>query len=136
MKGKLRALAEPIARMANKQDECTGRFWEGRFKAQRIIDEAGLLACSMYVDLNPVRAAMADSPDDSVQTSAYDRIEAGKGKQIASAAFDLLPVSTEQAGRRLRETPVDQLRKEAARQAASSDRTQDSPGRLACSAGT
>ena len=23
----MRALAEPIARMANKQDECTGRFW-------------------------------------------------------------------------------------------------------------
>jgi hypothetical protein len=108
----MRALAEPIARMANKQDECTGRFWEGRFKVQRIVDEAGLLACSMYVDLNPVRAAMAASPDESVQTSAYDRIEASQGKQIASAAFDLRPVPTEQAGRRLRETPVDQLRKE------------------------
>ncbi len=59
----MRALSEPIARLANKQDECTGRFWEGRFKAQRIVDEAGLLACAMYVDLNPVRTALADSPD-------------------------------------------------------------------------
>ena len=42
----MRALSEPIARMANRQDECTGRFWEGRFKAQRIVDEAGLLACA------------------------------------------------------------------------------------------
>lgn len=102
----MRALAEPIARMANKQDECTGRFWEGRFKAQRIIDEAGLLACAMYVDLNPVRAALAQGPDDSLHTSAYDRIEGAKGKQIASAAFDLVPVPTEQAGQEIRETPI------------------------------
>jgi REP element-mobilizing transposase RayT len=74
----MRSLAEPIARMANRQDECTGRFWEGRFKAQRIVDEAGLLACAMYVDLNPVRAAIADTPESSLHTSAYDRIEAGR----------------------------------------------------------
>ena len=108
----MRALAEPIARMANKQDECTGRFWEGRFKAQRIVDEAGLLACSMYVDLNPVRASIVESPAESVHTSAYDRIEGSKGEKIAAAAFDLKPVSTEEAGRRIRETPVEELREQ------------------------
>ncbi len=102
----MRALSEPIARLANKQDECTGRFWEGRFKAQRIVDEAGLLACAMYVDLNPVRAALADSPDGAVYTSAYDRIQAERGEQISSAAFDLVSVSAEQAGKHLRETSV------------------------------
>jgi REP element-mobilizing transposase RayT len=106
----MRALSEPIARMANRQDECTGSFWEGRFKAQRIADEAGLLACAMYVDLNPVRAAMVDSPEQAMHTSAYDRIESSKGRQIESAAFDLLPVSTEQAGKTIRETPLDELR--------------------------
>ena len=106
----MRALAEPIARMANKQDECTGRFWEGRFKAQRIVDEAGLLACSMYVDLNPVRAAMADSPETSEHTSAYDRAKARRGAELPSAAFDLKPIPTEEAGRQTRETPVDELR--------------------------
>ena len=108
----MRALAEPIARMANKQDQCTGRFWEGRFKAQRIIDEAGLLACSMYVDLNPVRAAIAESPAESVHTSAYDRIEGSKGGKIASAAFDLKPIPTDEAGRDIRETPVEELREQ------------------------
>ncbi len=95
----MKALCEPIARMANLQDECTGHFWEGRFKAQRIVDEAGLLACSMYVDLNPIRAAMANSPEESVHTSAYDRIGGTKGKLMPSAATDLVVVERDEAGR-------------------------------------
>jgi REP element-mobilizing transposase RayT len=110
----MRSLAEPIARMANRQDECTGRFWEGRFKAQRIVDEAGLLACAMYVDLNPVRAAMEEAPESSQHTSAFDRIEASKGKRIPSAAFDLVPVPTKEEGKKTRNTPVDELRRQRA----------------------
>jgi REP element-mobilizing transposase RayT len=105
----MRALSEPIARMANKQDECTGRFWEGRFKAQPLVDEAGLLACAMYVDLNPVRAALAENPEQSIHTSAYDRIRGNKGEEILSAACELIPVSTAEAGSQLRDTPVDKL---------------------------
>lgn len=108
----MRALSEPIARLANRQDECTGRFWEGRFKAQRIADEAGLLACAMYVDLNPVRAALAESPELSEHTSAYDRIHGEQGQQIDSAAFDLVPVANEAAGEEIRNTPVDELRQQ------------------------
>ena len=93
----MRALAEPIARIANREDECTGRFWEGRFKAQRIVDDAGLLACAMYVDLNPVRAAMARSLEESLHTSVHDRIEAEKGTQIPSAAFDLVPITVQES---------------------------------------
>ena len=93
----MRALAEPIARIANREDECTGRFWEGRFKAQRIVDDAGLLACAMYVDLNPVRAAMACSLEESLHTSVHDRIEAEKGTQILSAAFDLVPITAQES---------------------------------------
>jgi hypothetical protein len=66
----------------------------------------------MYVDLNPVRAAMADSPDASIHTSAYDRIEAERGKQIPSAALDLKAIPTNEAGRKIRETPVGELRQE------------------------
>jgi hypothetical protein len=57
----MRALSDPIARRANSEEKCTGAFRDGRFKAQRLLDEAGMLACCMYVDLNPIRAAMAES---------------------------------------------------------------------------
>ncbi len=103
------ALSEPIARMANRQDGCTGRFWEGRFKAQRLVDEASLLACSMYVDLNPVRAAMVAQPEEAEHTSVYDRLQGEQGDLIDSAAFDLVPVDPESAGKELRETPQEEL---------------------------
>jgi len=106
----MRCLSEPIARMANRQDECTGRFWEGRFKAQRIVDEAGLLACAMYVDLNPVRAALVESLEEALHTSVYDRLQGEKGQLIDSAAFDLVAVSPQAAGREIRQKPVDALR--------------------------
>jgi REP element-mobilizing transposase RayT len=111
----MRSLAEPIARLANQEDECTGRFWEGRFKAQAIRDEAGLLACSMYVDLNPIRAAMAQTPEESVHTSAYDRIGGLQGTTVASSAADTVVIPTEEAGEIRRTSTPEQLRERRAK---------------------
>ncbi|MCQ8849018.1 transposase [Alteromonas stellipolaris] len=78
----MRLLNEFIARLANKEDECTGRFWEGRFKSQSLLDEAALAACMAYVDLNPLRVGLSQTPEQSDFTSIKKRVAAAKiGKQ-------------------------------------------------------
>ena len=94
----MQALNEPIARMANREDGCTGRFWEGRFKCQALLDERAILSCMAYVDLNPVRAGMCEALRDSEHTSVRYRIESARsaiGKALERSSQDqaLKPVA-------------------------------------------
>lgn len=82
----MRSLNEYIAHKANDEDNRSGRFWEGRFKSQPLLDEKALLAAMAYVDLNPIRAAICKNVPKSEYTSAYERIHGKACKDDSGAA--------------------------------------------------
>ena len=87
----MRSLNEWVARKANKEDGCTGRFWEGRFKSQPLLDEGGLLTCMAYVDLNQVRAGECSQLVDAEWTSIGARLAAAAAQVQAEQASTPVP---------------------------------------------
>jgi hypothetical protein len=85
----MKALKEPLARLANQEDDCRGAFWEGRFKTIAVLDEEALLATCAYIDLNPVAAGTAKLPETSRHTSIRQRVDhvcqQGKLAQLQAA---------------------------------------------------
>ena len=71
----MKCLKEPLSRLANREEQTRGAFFEGRFKSVAILDEASLLATCAYIDLNPVAAGIAEVPEASAHTSIQQRVE-------------------------------------------------------------
>lgn len=82
----MRLLCQRIAMRANREEEETGRFWQDRYRATVLADEASLLACAAYVDLNPIRAAMCETLEGSEHTSVQRRIESASVSQQQQAS--------------------------------------------------
>lgn len=96
----MRCFREPLARRANIEDQVTGHFWTARFKSQALLDEKGLLTAMAYVDLNPIRAGIAATPETSDYTSIQARIEAvmrasNPVESPPATSIELLPFADE-----------------------------------------
>ncbi|MCF6289202.1 MAG: transposase, partial [Proteobacteria bacterium] len=83
----MKMLNEYIAKTCNLEDDVKGHFFESRFKSQALLDERALLTCMAYVDLNPIRAAMARSPEHSDYTSIQERIKS-KTSNLLNLGFN------------------------------------------------
>jgi len=68
-------LNEPLAKQSNQEEDCTGRFWEGRYSSQALLDEAAVFSCMAYIDLNPIRAGIAEKVEESQYTAINKRVE-------------------------------------------------------------
>jgi hypothetical protein len=88
----MRLLSQNIAQRANLEDGEVGKFWQARYRAVRLLDETAILACAAHVDLNPIRAALAETIEDSDFTSAQKRAMelknrvAGNGVRVSGKA--------------------------------------------------
>jgi hypothetical protein len=87
----MKCVKERLSRRANRADGCTGAFWEGRFRSVPLLDQAAVIAAMAYVDLNPIRARLADRPETSAFTSVQERCRARQAARAAQAVPTLLP---------------------------------------------
>jgi REP element-mobilizing transposase RayT len=98
----MKYLKEPLARLANRQDDARGAFFESRFKSVAILDDEALLATCVYIDLNPIAAKIADTPETSDHTSIkqrLDHVEAeGQTAQLEAASHGSAAGSLAAAG--------------------------------------
>ncbi len=70
----MKHLKQPIARRANLEDGCKGHFFEERFYSGALLSDAAIIAAAAYVDLNPVRAKLAERLDEYDESSIAERV--------------------------------------------------------------
>ena len=68
-------------RMVNFREGWRGHLWQGRF-ASFVMDENYLMACARYVEMNPVRAGLAERPEDWAWSSARAHLEGRDDKLV------------------------------------------------------
>ena len=83
----MKHLKQPIASRANREDGCTGHFFEGRFYSGALLDEGAVIAAMAYVDLNPVRARVIQdvAEYEAASGSLRKRVSVNSHKHLIEA---------------------------------------------------
>ena len=100
----MKHLKQPIARRANEESGTKGHFHDSRFYSGALLSEAALLAAMAYVDLNPVRAGIAERIEACAHTSIAERLRENSAEALAAYLAPL--VSGLDAGDEVREAPA------------------------------
>lgn len=83
----MRQVCQHMGIRCNREDEMRGHFWESRFDMKRLLDEAAILACMAYVDLNAIRAGLADSLEGYQQVSIGERLRTLDGEKVDTSSW-------------------------------------------------
>ena len=87
----LKHLKQPIARRANLEDDCTGRFFEQRCYSGALVSEDALAASMTYVDLSPVRAELAARIEKIQDSPLHARLRVNSAEALAHYLRPVLP---------------------------------------------
>ena len=79
----MRLLCQTIAQRANAEEGLTGRFWECRFKSVVVLDDQSTLACTVYIELNWIRAGLAKVLEEIRHCSVQRRLKVAQEAKIA-----------------------------------------------------
>lgn len=82
--GLMKALGQRYVQYVNRTYRRSGTLWEGRFRSCVMQDEAYVLACYRYIELNPVRAGMVEQPAE-YRWSSYRANAQGEANALLSA---------------------------------------------------
>ena len=94
----MQSVGRRYVRYINTIYKRTGTLWEGRYKASLVQSQRYLLTCQRYIELNPVRAGMTQSPADYAWNS-YHRNAKGDESELVSPHEEYLALGSDDASR-------------------------------------
>jgi putative transposase len=94
----MKRVAGRQTRFVNRIEHRSGTLWEGRYRSSIICKDTYLLACSRYVEMNPVRACMVSHPSEHRWSSYREKTSESSGIIDPDPAF--LALSTDESQRK------------------------------------
>lgn len=94
----MKAVGQRYVQYVNRTYRRSGTLWEGRFRSCLLQDEGYLLACSRYIELNPVRAGMVAHPAE-YRWSSYRANGQGEAEPVLTPHAVYLSLGTDEASR-------------------------------------